>query len=194
MLCTIQFPAAWVTTIKLDEVLAQSGGPHSPQFSSVTFKFPSGCKIMIDAVVRILSVANQLMFSNKQVRLVFNEKPNGIMGYLDRMGFFDYLDEAVEVLPYRPKDSTADAFRGKNIDLVEIAGIDRNNRDRNIVPRMADTLSRRIPDSSKNESFGNAFYIVLGELIGNIYRHCEIDLNGFAALQTCQSALKIDPP
>jgi hypothetical protein len=160
----------------------------------VTFKFPSGCKIMIDAVVRILSVANQLMFSNKQVRLVFNEKPNGIMGYLDRMGFFDYLDEAVEVLPYRPKDSTADAFRGKNIDLVEIAGIDRNNRDRNIVPRMADTLSRRIPDSSKNESFGNAFYIVLGELIGNIYRHCEIDLNGFAALQTCQSALKIDPP
>ena len=106
------------------------------------------------------------------------------MGYLDRMGFFDYLDESAEVLPYRPRDSTADFFRGKNSDLVEIAGIGPKNKDRNIVPRMSNTLTRKIPDNSNPESFNNAFYTILGELIGNIYRHCNLDLNGFAALQT----------
>jgi hypothetical protein len=91
-----------VNTNKLDEALNQSGDPHTPKFSSVTFKFPAGCKIMIDAVVRILSVANQLRYSNKIVCLIFEEKTVGIMGYLDRMGFFDYLDGTVEVLPFKP--------------------------------------------------------------------------------------------
>ena len=64
-----------MNTTKLDEALADSGGPHSSQYNAVTFKFPAGCKIMIDALVRILSVANQL-YSNNSVCLIFDEKTN----------------------------------------------------------------------------------------------------------------------
>ena len=68
----------------------------------VALVFPAGCKLMIVAIVRLLSLANQLASDGKRVRLVFLEGASGTMGYVDRMGFFDRLSDAVEVAPARP--------------------------------------------------------------------------------------------
>lgn len=57
---------------------------------------------MIDSAVRILSLANQLDFCTRRVRLEFLEGERGALGYLNRMGFFDHLSARIEVMPSRP--------------------------------------------------------------------------------------------
>jgi hypothetical protein len=70
--------------------------------------------MMIDGAIRLLSLANQLAFTTRRVRLDFEEGEGGTMGYLNRMGFFDHLAPAVEVLPSRPVYSGARLHRGSN--------------------------------------------------------------------------------
>jgi len=43
---------------------------------------------MIDSAVRILSLANQLDFCTRRVRLDFVEGERGALDYLNQMGFF----------------------------------------------------------------------------------------------------------
>src|SRR5262249_48027966 len=59
----------------------------------------------------------------------FQQGEDGTMGYLNRMGFFDHLVPAVEVLPFRPSYSGAGLHRGGNSMLVQIARINKNDRD-----------------------------------------------------------------
>lgn len=184
MLCTVQFPPVWVDTIKLDVALSKSGGPHSPQYNSATFMFPADCKIMIDAALRLQSVVNQLLYAGKSVCLVFDGQSDSSVGYLNRMGFFDHLDSSVEVLPSKPESSTAQIFRGTNSDLVEIVSIGPNNKDRSVPGRMSEALSAKLTHLTNPGSFQMGSFTILSELIGNIYRHSSLELNGFAALQT----------
>ena len=59
----------------------------------------------------------------------------GTMGYLNRMGFFDFLADGVEVLPSRPFYSAAERHRGGNAALVEIARIRKDARDEQLGSR-----------------------------------------------------------
>ncbi len=58
------------------------------------------------------------------------------MGYLNRMGFFDQLAPSVEVLPERPMYSGAKLFEGANAGLVEIARINKDDRDPSLLTRL----------------------------------------------------------
>jgi hypothetical protein len=107
VLCAVTFPPTWIDAGRFDTALKDSCGPHDPQTHEVVFNFPAGCKIMIDGAIRMLSLANQLAFSTRRVRLNFEEGEAGTMGYLNRMAFFDNLDGKVEVLPSRPAYSGA---------------------------------------------------------------------------------------
>ena len=78
---------------------------------------------MIDAAIRLLSLANQLAFTTRRVELEFEEGEAGTMGYLNRMGFFDHLAAPIKVTPNRPAYSGAELYRGGNTGLVEIARI-----------------------------------------------------------------------
>jgi hypothetical protein len=53
---------------------------------------------MIDAAVRLLSLCNQLDASTRRGRLDFKEGESGVMGYLNRMGFFDQLSRSASGL------------------------------------------------------------------------------------------------
>ena len=54
----IEFPGTWTDGSKFERVLRNGPAPH--ECHEVTFRFPAGSKIMIDAAVRLLSLTNQL--------------------------------------------------------------------------------------------------------------------------------------
>ncbi|MBM9615727.1 hypothetical protein JWJ90_15770 [Desulfobulbus rhabdoformis] len=96
---TIDFPAKWISSSTLESTLRSGPDVHRLDAQQVHYRFPAGCKIMIDAAVRLLSLFNQLDTCCKRVLLNFEEGEFGVMGYLNRMGFFDHLAPGIEVYP-----------------------------------------------------------------------------------------------
>jgi hypothetical protein len=115
--CAVDFPPQWIDANKLELALRNCGGPHGTGIFDVSFRFPTNCKTMVDAAIRLLSLTNQLVSTTRHVQLDFEEGEAGTVGYLNRMGFFDHLDSQVEVLPDRPIYSAA-LHRGSNSTLV----------------------------------------------------------------------------
>ena len=183
MICNVEFPASWVNSSTMEACLKTDSGPHDNTFSSAKFVFPNGCKVMIDAAVRLLSLFNQLDICQKRVQLVFDEGESGTMGYLDRMGFFDHLSKNIEVIPERPFVSGAEIYGGTNTSLVEIARINPKFRDETLLRRMTDALMRSCGHRSDADELEGAAWTIFAELIDNIFSHSETSLDGYAALQ-----------
>jgi len=96
--CIVRFPPQWIDITKFERALLNSCGPHDAGTYRVIFEFPVGCKIMVDAATRLLSLINQLASTTRVVLLDFQEGDAGTMGYLNRMGFFDHLAADVEIV------------------------------------------------------------------------------------------------
>jgi hypothetical protein len=139
--------------------------------------------MMVDAGIRLLSLANQLALSTRRVRLNFEEGESGTMGYLNRMGFFDHLDRGVEVLPRWPTYSAAALHRGGNRTLVEIARINKNARDEDLPSRLTDALMQSCEERPDAEALKGAAWLIFTELIDNIFSHSCTRVDGYAALQ-----------
>jgi len=191
MHCLILFPAAWIDSKRFDSALSVSGGPHSSQVLSVTFRFPPGCKVMVDAGVRLLSVANQLSYTTRRVTLDFEGGTEGTMGYLNRMGFFDHLAPEIVVFPQRPEFSGAEIYRGTNTDLVEIARINPSSRDEEIHTRLSKAVGNALWDRPDVSSIEEAVWTVFAELIDNIFSHSATVLDGYAAMQLYRQGNKV---
>jgi hypothetical protein len=86
MQCQIVLAAQWIDALKLEAALRASGNPHDHSVYEVLVYFPIGCKLMIDAAIRLLSLINQLVFATRRVRLDFEEGEAGTMGYLKIQG------------------------------------------------------------------------------------------------------------
>ncbi len=183
MFCIVHFPSTWIDAGRFETALRDSCGPHDPNTSEVTFEFPVGCKIMVDTAIRLLSLANQLDFSTRRVRLNFDEGETGTMGYLNRMGFFDHLAPGVEVLPSRPIYSGAKLHRGGNSMLVEFAHINKNVRDDELPSRLTDAISHACRNRADVNELKGATWTIFAELIDNIFAHSATQLDGYAALQ-----------
>jgi hypothetical protein len=138
---------------------------------------------MIDSAVRILALANQLDFCTRRVRLDFVEGERGALGYLNRMGFFDHLSSSVEVIPSRPMYSGADLYRGGNAGLVEIARINKNDRDRGLPDRLTEAVERSCRSRRDVSELCGAAWTIFAELIDNVFSHSQTPLDGYAALQ-----------
>ena len=163
--------------------LRNSAGPHTPGIQEVTFIFPIGCKIMVDCAVRLLSLANQLVSSDRRVCLDFKEGEAGTMGYLNRMGFFDHLLGEIEILPARPAYSGETLRRGSNSMLVEIARISKDGRDEELPTRLSHAVTRACSGRKDVEDLNGATWTIFAELIDNIFAHSATRLDGYAALQ-----------
>lgn len=138
---------------------------------------------MVDAAVRILSLANQLSFTTRQVKLEFEEGEAGTMGYLNRMGFFDHLAPEIMVTPARPSISGALIYGGTNNELVEIAKINPKNRDRDLPTRLSKAVASSLHKRVDASSIEGAIWTVFAELIDNVFAHSSTVLDGYAALQ-----------
>lgn len=148
----ISFIRNWVDASRFEEALQESSlGPHDDRVTRVAFHIPEDCKLMIDAGIRLLSLSNQLDLSGKAVTLDFAEGPDGTMGYLSRMGFFDFLCEGVEVLPDRPFYSGAQLYRGYNRQLVEIERINPEERDETLPLKLSEVLERNVGHGSEHD-------------------------------------------
>jgi len=167
----------------MERAVQAAGAPHGPGIYEVEFRFPVGSKLMIDAAVRILSLVNQLAFTTRRVRLIFDEGEAGTMGYLNRMGFFDHLAREVEVGPVRPAQSAAAIYRGGNAGLVEIARINKGHRDHQLPGRLADAIGRGCASRPDIKELTGAAWTIFAELIDNVFSHSQTRLDGLAALQ-----------
>ncbi len=146
---------------------------------------------MVDSAVRLLSLANQLVSTTKSVRLDFAEGDAGTMGYLNRIGFFDHLDENIEVLPQRPAYSMADIHRGGNATLVEIARINKDARDENLPDRLTEALMRSCRNRPDAKELEGAAWLIFCELIDNVFAHSKTRLDGYATLQVYPGGNKL---
>lgn len=138
---------------------------------------------MADVAIRLLSLVNQLALATKRIRLDFVDGETGAMGYLNRVGFFDFLSKTVEVLPDRPAFSSAEFYRGGNATLVEIAKINKKSLDHDLPDRLEKALVAACGDRPEAEALGKATWTIFAELIQNIGFHSETPIDGYAALQ-----------
>ena len=169
---------------QLEEVLRNGPSPHEHGAGEVVFRFDPTCHLMTDAIVRLLSLINQLNFSTRRVILDFSTSDSELPGYLNRIGFFDHLPVQIEVRPSRPDVSTVNIYRGKNPGVVEIAHIDRRTgRDVKLPHRLTSAIKRACGKRPDVDEVEGAAWTILAELIDNIYSHSDTPVNGFAALQ-----------
>ena len=181
-ICTIELPKNWVNARRFDAAIDRFH-PHTCSADRIVFDFPVGCKVMADAGVRLLSLVNQLAFAGKMVILQFEECEEGTMGYLDRMGLFEYLRADVMVYPKRPAISGSLLYHGRSEHLVEISSINPCESPSDLPSRLADTLVRNVKVAHGTKNLGQAAFTVFAELIDNIFQHSSTELDGYATLQ-----------
>ena len=93
----ITLPPTWIDSGALEAAIRSGGGPHGRGNYEIEITVPVGCKIMIVAAIRLLSLCNQLILSSRQVKLNFLDAD--AVGYLNRVAFFDHLAPMVQVFP-----------------------------------------------------------------------------------------------
>jgi len=141
---------------------------------------------MAGAGLRLLSLLNQLVaLGAGSLHLRFASQ-NELFGYLNRNGFFDFLDPRITSDPPRPASSSATLLRGQASSLVEIARLDPTvrgeARDDTVTP-LVDALVRFYPKGARTTHLHNSAYAALTELIDNVYSHSASPIPGFALLQ-----------
>lgn len=177
--CEIVLPPHWFKGAHLDRALIQVSSPYSPLCRKVMFNFPVGAHMMLEAGIRILSMANYLCAQGKEVFFKFDD-PN-VFSYLNRMEFFIHLDPRIIVLPNRP-DFT---FKGRSDSLVEIGEIVPGKKIGTLPGKLTATFCNKA-GVSNDSTLGDAAYTVFGEMIGNVQEHSKTRLSGYAALQVYQ--------
>ncbi len=181
--CEVNLPAVWIDASMMESAIQRAGNPHGVGVYEVAFRFSVGSKLMIDAAIRLLSLANQLAATSRRVRLAFDEGEAGTMGYLNRVGFFDHLAREIEVAPTRPVYSAASVHRGGNAGLVEIARINKDYRDQSLPGRLADAVKRSCATRADIQELTGAAWTIFAELVDNVFSHSRTPLDGYAALQ-----------
>lgn len=192
MNCQIRFPSSWIDASALEQTLRNGCHPHGSGVYETLFMFPTGCNIMVDAAVRLLSLFNQLDCRTCRVRLDFEEGEAGTMGYLNRMGFFDHLSKNVVVSPTRPAVSRAEIYGRTNARLVEITRINHTSKDDELPTRLTEAVIRSCGEGrTDTKELGWAAWTIFAELIDNIFSHSNTPLDGYAALQLYAQGKKL---
>lgn len=179
----MRLPPRWTDASGLEGALRASPRAHESIDSEILVTVPGRCQLMIEAIVRLLCLLNQLDHCTKRVVIEFEQPDSAVFGYLDRIGFFDQLSSSIEVRPHRPAVSGAARFRGRNPGVVEIARIERSNRDSSLLTRLISAVTRACSGRRDITELEGATWTVLAELIDNVFSHSETPLDGFAALQ-----------
>lgn len=181
----ISFPEdVWIGGDRLEGILYNARLSIQGR-NSVYFEIPPGTKILIDAAVLFLSLITQLSADGKKITIDFQTEHSDVMGYFNRMGFFDHLDSSITILPAKPLFSGAQIYNKNNKGLVEIARINPLEYDHELPSRFADVLE------AKNKKLGKAAFTIFGELIDNVLGHSSTKLNAFAALHSYKNGVMV---
>lgn len=178
----VDLPDKWISASLLEEALqnAWSTAHTLPsKETTITLLFPPSCKVMVDAAVRILSLANQLAAADIPVTLAFAGEQHEAMGYLNRAFFFALLSEKVRILPHRPDSTYPERLRGNSSRLVEFKALPskRNEAVEAIPSQLTDALETTIATLPARQSFEHTPYTPFTELINNVYDHSKTELD-----------------
>lgn len=171
---SIVFSDKWVDSHNFEKTFSDRS-QNINAATKIIFVISKDCSFMLEAIARLLAVCNQLQ--EKKIALDFNEN-YASRSYFNRVGFFDQLDKKVEVLPERPKTSTAKSHKGKNKNLVEFGAVNPNDNNKDLINNLADSFVALSSDKYQDPAF-----TIFSELITNVKDHSKSQLNGFAALQ-----------
>jgi hypothetical protein len=174
--CIITFESRWVDAESFEDSLLDSG-LDSESGDDVTFILPNNCKFLLESIGRFLALCNQLGRSGTNVTIDFSKNSKSFH-YYNRTGFFDHLDKNVEVIPDRPKKSTAKSYKGNSQNIVEFGSVDPGKENKSLVNELTDRFV-----SLSTEKYQDPSFTIYSELIRNIQEHSETKTSGFAALQ-----------
>lgn len=183
----VELSGGWSDAAKVDRAMTMPLGTPCPV--EIEIRLHEGCKLWLDGVLRLMALCNQMAERGTRIRLIFDGGPTGVMGYIDRMGFFDHLDARVQTVPERPTMSGARIFRGGNSSLVEIVPIAAAHRDDDLPDRLTGVLLQACAARSDAGALSEAASTLFSELIGNVYDHTQT--NGHVALQVYPGGSKV---
>ncbi|MHA7212272.1 hypothetical protein ACX83E_00250 [Burkholderia pseudomallei] len=167
----------WLGAEGFENALLTAGSPRDSTSTRVTFVVGEKCKILLEALARLLAISNQLASSGKVVSLDFSTS-RSTLTYLNRIGFIDLLHNDVKILPKRPRVSAATAYEGNNDAVVELRAIDHEHPDDDIP-----SLLRKSFVACAGDQYNVAVHTVITELFGNVTEHSGATSAGFAGLQ-----------
>ncbi|MDF2446481.1 MAG: ATP-binding protein [Moraxellaceae bacterium] len=168
---------SWTDCDRFEEILAQSGCLLSSAHETIIFVIPKNCKLLLEAMARLLALVNQLAFDGRTVKVDFSGC-RGTLSFLNRIGFIDKLNSAVDVLPERPKVSAAKRYEGNSDATLEICEIVPANPDREIPKKLKNKFV-----SFAGDQYTDAAFTIISELFGNVCEHSDTPIPGFVALQ-----------
>lgn len=174
----------WLTSGDFDRALS-STSPLTSRHTAVVLVLKDGCKPLLEFVARLLAFCNQMVAAGKVVTLNFKGSKK-TLSYLDRIGFFDVLDQAIDVLPQRPKSNLSKTYQGNNDGVIEFRLIDPNAPDTEIPSLLRNSFVRCAGDS-----YWHGAFTVLAELFSNVLEHSGTASPGFACLQFYPKGRKI---
>jgi len=167
----------WVDCHSFEKTLAAVGSPLDSNAKSFVFVVPDDCKLLLEASARLMALLNQIAHSGRTVTIDFTQC-YATLKFLDRIGFFDQLNEKVIVLPQRPETSAATIYKGNNNVLVEFGAIDPIHPDETIPKQLKESFV-----AQAGTKYSQAAFTVITELFGNVRDHSKSPLPGFVALQ-----------
>ncbi|MGF6210378.1 hypothetical protein [Comamonas sp. 4034] len=182
----IEFPEdSWLSTREFEDILSRHCTPWHDACKRVIFVFKKECRMLLDALARLLALSNQLDAAGKKVSLDFTAC-RSTLSYLDRMDFFEVLASNIAILPHRPRDRRGALYMGNNDGVIELRVIDPANPD-NEIPRLLERSFVRCVD----ESYSTLALTVIGEPFKNVLDHSRSSLAGFAGLQAYKNRTRI---
>ncbi|WP_375171134.1 helix-turn-helix domain-containing protein [Marinobacter sp.] len=174
---TLTLSPGWLSGDDFEDDFCQAGSLFDDSVKLVDIVCSEGCRPMIDAVAKILALANQLADKGTSVTLDFSESTNSL-SYLNRAGFFDLLDRRIDVLPRFPKVSSAQTYEGNSATLAEFARVEVSQDN----SKLKETLTQKFV-AQTSDKYRMAAFTIFGELIENVKEHSKANLPGFAASQ-----------
>ena len=190
---TVTFAGGWITADTFEQSLQRTFNTPFAEHTSVIFRFHPSCKVMVDAAVRLLSLANQLVAKGLHVSLVFDGESNDAMGYLNRANFFTCLSPQIRVMPERPDPTYAALYQGNSKNLVEFKSISPADYEASssTPTQLIDALASATAARDDCKQLCHTAFTLFGELIDNIYSHSQTVLDGFAALQVYRNGGRV---
>ncbi|MFK3739021.1 ATP-binding protein [Massilia sp. TN1-12] len=176
--------SGWLTSWDFESAFSGTS-PLTSRHTAVVLVLKDGCKPLLEFLARMLAFCNQLVSVGKTVTLNFEDSKK-TLSYLDRVGFFDVLDQAINVLPQRPSSNLSKTYQGNNNGVIEFRPINPTAPDTEIP-----SLLRNSFVSCAGDSYWQAAFTVLAELFGNVVEHSDTASAGFACLQFYPKGRKI---
>lgn len=173
----IEFPEnTWIDAELFEDYLSAAGSPLDGPVDSLRIVVPSGCSLLLDAAIRLLALCNQVVAIGSSVEIDFSNSRETTK-WLGRVGFHDFLDQRVVLIPGRPPISGAKTYRGNNAKVHEFERIVPSSLDDEIPKRLKACFVEHA-----GEEGSNAAFTFIAELFENVVEHSKTTTPGFVGL------------